>query len=179
MRKLIITGAALVALAVPAVASASVNVDDAGNGFVGKGDVQTALGLANDAAMQALYKANGVHFTIGTERSLSTETVWKCGISATNWTQNSRTSTVHYAAASANATANTNNAGKLTNGWNIAGSAGGAFVGGEYTGAAFVGQCPAGKAFRGFLPHVFSETGSTAGLYVNGVALPNTPAPVL
>jgi hypothetical protein len=170
--KLAIASIAALALAVPAAANASVSVDDAGAGFVGKGDVQTALGLANDAAMQDLFKKDGIKFTMGTERSLSTETKWKCGTGT-----NSQTSTVRYSAGSANATANTNGAGKLTNGWNLAGSTGGMYLGGERTGAPYVGYCASG-AFGGFLPHVFSETGSTTGLYVNGVALPNTPVEV-
>src|SRR5689334_19463738 len=49
----IVVLAALAALATAAVASASVTVDASGNGFVGKGDVQTALGYKNDAAFQA------------------------------------------------------------------------------------------------------------------------------
>ena len=66
MRKFIIAGMALAMLAVPAAASASVNVDDSGTGFVGKGDVQDALGLANDAAMQdPVQEGNGVKFTTG------------------------------------------------------------------------------------------------------------------
>jgi hypothetical protein len=44
MRKLIILGASLMALAIPAAAIAGVAIDSAGKGFVGKGDVQTALG---------------------------------------------------------------------------------------------------------------------------------------
>jgi hypothetical protein len=53
MRKLFIIAASIAALAIPTVAFASVSVDASGNGFVGKGDVQTALGYKNDAAFQA------------------------------------------------------------------------------------------------------------------------------
>jgi hypothetical protein len=52
MRKLMIIAASIAALAIPTAAMASVTVDGNGNGFVGKGDVQTALGYANDAAFQ-------------------------------------------------------------------------------------------------------------------------------
>lgn len=60
--KLILVGGALVALAVPSVASASVDnyLPEAGTGFVGKGDVQTPFGW-NDQALQS--KASGVTFT--------------------------------------------------------------------------------------------------------------------
>lgn len=53
-----IIGAALAAVAAPALASWS--IDDGGLGFVGKGDVQLALGL-NNAQMQA--QASGLSFT--------------------------------------------------------------------------------------------------------------------
>ena len=56
MRKFIILAAALVALVVPTAAMAVVAVDaTTGYGVVGKGDVQDALGLANDEAMQKLF----------------------------------------------------------------------------------------------------------------------------
>src|SRR6476661_5999560 len=48
MRKLIIIAASIAALAIPAAALANVAVDN-GVGFVGKGDVQTALGWNNAA----------------------------------------------------------------------------------------------------------------------------------
>ena len=51
MRKLIIIAAAIAALAIPTAAMASIAVEN-GTGFVGKGDVQTALGYKNDAAFQ-------------------------------------------------------------------------------------------------------------------------------
>ena len=54
MRRLIIIAASVAALAIPTAAMASVAVDASGTGFVGKGDVQTALGYGNgnDAAFQ-------------------------------------------------------------------------------------------------------------------------------
>ena len=48
----IVVLAALAALATAAVASANVAVDASGNGFVGKGDVQTALGYKTDGLFQ-------------------------------------------------------------------------------------------------------------------------------
>lgn len=53
MRKLIILAASIAALAIPAAGIASVAVDANGVGFVGKGDVQTALGGLNNARIQA------------------------------------------------------------------------------------------------------------------------------
>jgi hypothetical protein len=63
--KFIVVAGALAALAVPSAAMADVNVDANGDGFVGKGDVQTALGYANnntftDAdARSAVFTVNG------------------------------------------------------------------------------------------------------------------------
>ena len=81
MRKLIITAVAVMALtmAVAGTASAAVNVDDSGNGFVGKGDVQTALGGINDAAMQAMWDTpnhSGVEF-MSTFKTVK-DTSWNC-----------------------------------------------------------------------------------------------------
>ena len=56
MRKLIIAGMALAMLALPAAASANVAVDN-GVGYVGKGDVQNALSLKNDTALQDKFKS--------------------------------------------------------------------------------------------------------------------------
>jgi hypothetical protein len=66
MRKFIITGMALAMLAVPALASANVAVEN-GTGFVGKGDVQTALSYANDAAFQK--DALKAKFTVNGDRT--------------------------------------------------------------------------------------------------------------
>ncbi len=66
MRKILLGVVAAATIATPiamaSAANASVNIDNAGHGFVGKGDVQTVLGL-NNAKMQALVAANGVKFT--------------------------------------------------------------------------------------------------------------------
>jgi hypothetical protein len=166
-----ITATAITALiATAGAASASVNVTD-GVGFVGKGDVQTALHLSSDEAVQSLFKAGGIKFTMGTETSMSNETRWVCGSG-----ENSQTSTVRYGAATVTAVANTNNAGKLTNGWNLT-TTRGQYLGGERTGAPYVGYCASG-GFGGFLDNVFTNTGTTTGLKVNGVDLPNTPVEV-
>ena len=56
MRNLLITAgaASVLALAVAGPASAAVTIDSAGNGFVGKGDVQTALSMNNQALQKAV-----------------------------------------------------------------------------------------------------------------------------
>src|SRR5687767_8742538 len=68
MRKFIILGISIVALIVPTAAIASVAVDANGTGFVGKGDVQTALGGIDDAAMQKLFEDTQVKFTTSYNR---------------------------------------------------------------------------------------------------------------
>ena len=70
MRKLIILGISIAALAIPATALATVAVDASGNGFVGKGDVQTALGYKTDAPFQAANPASAT-FTINGDRNPS------------------------------------------------------------------------------------------------------------
>ena len=68
MRKLVILGASLMALAVPGPAArASVTIDAAGKGFVGKGNVQTALGY-NNAALQKAVDAKTLVFTARSRR---------------------------------------------------------------------------------------------------------------
>jgi len=55
------------ALAVPTVAQASVNVNDAGSGFVGKGDVQTAFGLNNNKMQDILVKDRNAYSFSGSQ----------------------------------------------------------------------------------------------------------------
>ena len=62
MRKIIMIAAGAMALAIPAAASASVTVNDAGVGFVGKGDVQSALGW-NNGQVQNPANWNSLAFT--------------------------------------------------------------------------------------------------------------------
>ena len=74
MRKFIILVAlaALGILATAAVASASVVVNSDGTISVGKGDVQNALGLKNDAALQDYVVAKGVTGVTFTDKSVTT-----------------------------------------------------------------------------------------------------------
>src|SRR5262245_61864548 len=69
---------ATMALAMAAIASASVTIDANGIGFVGKGDVQTALAL-NNAAMQTLVAANGVKFTYVKVDTYQVVNAWATG----------------------------------------------------------------------------------------------------
>jgi hypothetical protein len=166
MKKFIITGAALVALAVPAVASASVSVNDQGAGFVGKGDVQAALGLANDAATQDLFKKNGIKFTA--TYKMASESTWRCGDTTYS------NSTATFWARPLSMTANTNSAGKLTNGWDISG-VDSSYLSYSRSCEIFAGFCPnpAEQFVHGSLSTVNPNT--LSGLKVNGVDLPNTP----
>jgi hypothetical protein len=178
--KLIVVAGALAALAVPSVASANVAVDDQGVGFVGKGDVQNALGLANDQAIQHVFKSGGIKFT--TERTWSvdyTQTCAKVAIvnGAVKYVPTGTTHTVISAPVTqeAKSTANTNGAGKLSNGWTFTG-----FDGAETTGASTTTQqpvCPAGS-FVYSTDSQDSGYGPRGGLKVNGIDLPNTPVEV-
>ena len=182
MRKIItIVSLAAVALgtaaALAAPADAAVAVDETGTGFAGKGDVQDALGLANDAAMQSLFKAGGVTFTNGgsTGTQTITHTV-QCRTTAglntvtRNWViTNPFTDTV-----TVTAQANVNGAGKLTNGWNLTGDQATSRVLGK-TSSSFP-QCPIGQIGSIVSSGVAdSNVVTTSGLKVNAMALPNTP----
>src|SRR4051812_33459015 len=82
--KAAVVAAATTAIAVCTVtaAQASVTIDTSGKGFVGKGDVQTALGI-NNAALQKAVDAKSLVFTAQqpTTRSL-TQSVSQSGTQA-------------------------------------------------------------------------------------------------
>jgi hypothetical protein len=171
MRKLIITVAALAALAalvVPTAAMADVAVNDQGVGFVGKGDVQDALDLDNDAAIQTLFastnpKGAAIVFTKAAIEK------YAYSITCANGTKGTYTF-VTTSQSAVNAQANTNGAGKLTNGWNLTGL--GATVGNPVY--SFESPCgDGGFRFDSFTP---AHTTSSGDLMVNGIPLPNTPA---
>jgi hypothetical protein len=70
---------AAICLAVAGVALAVVTFNPAdGTGFVGKGDVQTALGL-NNAQMQGLIQSGGVSFTYVTKDTYEVVNAWATG----------------------------------------------------------------------------------------------------
>ena len=178
MRKFIIA-ARLATLAVPAVASANVNVNETGAGFVGKGDVQDALGLDNDAAMQPLFKPlRGVKFTTAYIKVDDNTLNCMKYVSGSGFVTTG--DTVHQIyrqtiTQDAKATANTNGAGKLTNGWNLTGFDGPISYGPQTN--VIEGTCPAGTFIGTTADQDFYNT-PRSGLEVNGIDLPNTPAPV-
>jgi hypothetical protein len=182
LRKLITLALSLVALAAVAVpfASATVAVTD-GVGFVGKGDVQTALGYANDAAIQQAVKDGRITF-IGGGYTLTTDkdTSWTCSDGST---QHHHFYTTTVAPGTVDAVARVNGQGKFTNGWDINGITTGTPT---TTGVGSDGNrfpsyaCPAGSFFTGMHVDQSHEYVPVEGLSVtNGiktVALPNTPA---
>jgi hypothetical protein len=179
MKKFLFTGMAIAMLAVPAAASASVNVDaTSGVGFVGKGDVQDALNLANDQAMQAQFKsAEGVKFT--TSYTKVDDNTLNCMkyVSSPVPSFVPTGDTVHQIyrqtiTQDAKATANTNGAGKLTNGWNLTGFDGPISYGPQTN--VIEGTCPAGTFIGTTADQDFYNT-PRSGLMVNGKPLPNTP----
>jgi hypothetical protein len=122
MRKIILGVLAATALAAPiataTAAHASVAVDN-GTGFVGKGDVQTALGYANDGAFQAAKPATAVFTVDGDRTNVSVDI--KC--QAANGTQRVKTLDLGYVAFNETAVTSTPkiSGGKVT-GYNLAGS---------------------------------------------------------
>ena len=171
--------AAIAVLATAAVASASVNVTD-GVGFVGKGDVQTALGYANDAAIQQAVKDGKIKF-IGGGYTLKTDkdTSWTCSDGST---QHHHFLTTTIAEGTVNAVARVNGQGKFTNGWDLNGISTGipTTTGVGSDGNRFPSYaCPAGSYFTGMNVNQSHEYTPGEGLSVtNGyktVALPNTP----
>jgi hypothetical protein len=175
MRKLIILAASIAALAVPTAAMASVAVDANGYGSVGKGDVQTALGGLTDAQMQTMHKADGVKFTTSYNRVADNTLNCMKYVSGSGFVTTG--DTVHQifttpVTQNAKATANTNAAGKLTNGWNLTGFDGPATDG--PTTSVIEGTCPSGSFVGTTANQVFTD--SPSSLKVNGIDLPNTPA---
>jgi hypothetical protein len=176
----IVVLAALAALATAAVASASVAVDSNGNGFVGKGDVQTALGYGsgNDTAFQK--DAAGVTFQYGDVAEISMAVVCTSD-DVTYVTQHNVLGTVT-AAKTVNFTTK-GDKGKVT-GYNLTGASGDA----TYTSSLDFSKqmaCPTGTHFSHYLnggtwdwdwnaPDSLTVTGwgASAG---NSAPLPNTP----
>ena len=176
----IVALAAIALFATTAVASASVSVTD-GVGFVGKGDVQTALGYANDAAIQQAVKDGRITF-IGGGYTLTTDkdTSWTCSDGST---QHHHFYTTTVAPGTVDAVARVNGQGKFTNGWDINGITTGipTTTGVGSDGNRFPSYaCPAGSFFTGMHVDQSHEYVPVEELSVtNGtktVALPNTPA---
>ena len=160
-------------LVIPTAAIASVAVDANGVGSIGKGDVQTALNLKNDAAIQDLFKKDGIKFT----RTFST-------VKDTSWSCTDGTVKHHYfntvSDDQLNAVAQTNGAGKLSNGWildggvSLYGPTTGFTTGDDGTGRFATYSC-AGHGSTIFSTMHVDQSHSFGDLKVNGVPLPNTP----
>jgi hypothetical protein len=165
MRKLIITGMAVAMLAIPAAASASVNVNE-GVGTVDKGDVQTALKWNNCDFDK---NVGSLKFTADAE--LVTDFTWSCYGSP---------EVIHQyftypATGAVKATEVKSSNGKQITGWNLTGMDYIARVGqGTITNS---GSCPEGS-FRYEIVGNSSSKTITGGLKVNGINLPNTPVAV-
>jgi hypothetical protein len=179
MRRLIILAGSLMALAIPTAAIASVSVNDQGVGFVGKGDVQTALGLDNDAAMQDKFKKGEIKFTTSyTKATDNTLACMKFGGPGEPVFVPIPGATVHVifttqVTQEPKVTANTNGAGKLTNGWTLNGLDGPVTYNET---SETIGTCPAGSiGATKTIDQKYTEN-ARSGLMVNGVPLPNTPA---
>ena len=158
--KIIIIAGALAALAVPSVASANVAVTN-GVGNADKGDVQSVLGWNNPAFDAG---ADSVSFT---DKTVSdTDHAWTCSDGSTHHSHWTFTITTPV-----KATAVKNANGKQITGWNLTGK--------DYAAMTFTQSgtpspshdCPAGSTVTG----ISQTPSSTSGLYVNDVALPNTP----
>jgi hypothetical protein len=183
MRKMriIVALAAAFALAIPAVASADAFVDSQGYGFVGKGDVQTTLGL-NDGELQTLF-ASDYPPQFGVRVVTTYDNYWACSDGSVRPYTTTVTSNQ-----SVNSIANTNNAGKLTAGWELTGLRGTAHsssvdnlpegtypAGWELT---YPLVCPHGTVLTDQRVNDDGYSTTTSTPYVNGILMANTPAEV-
>jgi hypothetical protein len=183
MKKIILGLVAAATVAAPIAltagsASALVNVTD-GVGFVGKGDVQNALGYANDAAIQTAVKNGKIKF-IGGGYTLTTDkdTSWTCSDGST---QHHHFYTTTVAVGTVNAVARVNGQGKFTNGWDINGTTTGTptTTSDSSDGNRFPSYACPGSTFTGMSVNQSHEYVPVEGLSVSDgvttVALPNTP----
>jgi hypothetical protein len=171
-----VAAAALTAVAFAGPASASVTVNADGTGFVGKGDVQTVLGL-NNAQMQN----TPVSFTMKSTTTQSFD--WTCvktmvtGNGTVKETRQERANVT-----TTDVTAVVSNVARVKNqitGYNLTG------LGATTTTSVVDGPAPqscpdASSGFELDPDSVVSGVPSTTnGFFVNGVSLPITPAPVV
>lgn len=168
-----ISALALVAILFTA-AYASVSYDPMTGGFVGKGDVQTLLGL-NNKGMQDLVKANGVVFTYESSVRYAGVCTWVTG----EGTRGEKTHNVDvnksFSVTSTIAFEN-KKTGQYT-GWFLAP----AVLTGQSGTVPVVGDpCHGNEGHDGtFSSVVLDEASSEGGLKVNGLSLPNTPVIVV
>ena len=190
MRKFIFIVAAIAALAISGVALANVTVNPDGTTSIGKGDVQTALGYANDAAFQADAKnitfslaPNTVHYVA--THYCSAQNVWQPGDPPMDIVQ-SDMGTIGTVSNTPNVQALKNGSGKVT-GYLETGVTPGAASALDYNMIDWSkwSTCPAGEHFMGWIDpqgNPFSTVtvpGSSILTVSNGVKqaqLPVTPA---
>jgi hypothetical protein len=183
--KFLVVGGAIAALAVPSIASANVAVDANGVGSIGKGDVQSTLGYANDPAFQAdaghitfSFAPSTVHYVA--THYCSAQNVWQPGDPPMDVFQ-SDMGVIGTVTNTPNVTAKITG-GKVT-GYVATGITPGVASPLDYSTVDWSkwSTCPAGEHFMGWIDpaHAFSTVTVPGVLQVsNGkitVALPNTP----
>jgi hypothetical protein len=158
-------------------ASASVAVTTNGSGWVGKGDVQNALGGINNAAIQTLVNNNEVKFTYTvTDTYLVTEE-WYTGPDKNRKQHEVTKDTTYVVDAMVASDARQVKGQKQWTGFNLSGFEGAPTIVGTVPNEGDITvvdpQNPGTNS-----DHIITEvtpTGSTGGLFVNGHPLPNTP----
>ena len=188
MRKIFLGLAAAAAIAAPIAlassASASVAIDDNGVGFVGKGDVLTALGYKNDAAIQTAVEKGEVTFSGGTATAEQVVVDYKMTCLGSSEFGHRLIVQPGTVSTSVTAVPRANGQGKFTNGWDLTGQSTGDFVPGPVSSRVLREVKPEGCLLFSNAgvtqPMTVTTTGdSTSELFVtNGVttvALPNTP----
>jgi hypothetical protein len=173
MKKYIVAMAALVALAVPTAAFATVTVND-GVGHVDKGDVQSALKWNNQD-----FDKNVGTLTFSRTMTRTTDNVWSC----TNGVGEQHAYRVTVMNQPMSKTEIKSSNGKQITGWDLAGAMPAPYAVISDTGTpANVLTCPAGSSLDFTKPLSINQIGvakytsyTYGGLTVNGVDLPNTP----
>jgi hypothetical protein len=172
------------------VASASVTANADGTTSIGKGDVQNALGYANDAAFQADAQAGKITFSLESDQSKTNYVGIKCApISDSGALDESQVHVLPGVEIGSSITPKTpnvialkNNQGKVT-GYTQTGVTTGAMVSGTYNYGLATRSCRTGEHFAGWVDagHVFeyvTVTGSPVLKVSNGLKtaeLPVTP----
>jgi hypothetical protein len=175
MRKFILVAATVASLAVPAAASANVSVTD-GVGYVGKGDVQSALKWNNGDFDKGV---GSLKFTASAEKVIA-----DYKMSCFNGSTGAIDSAVGHrfisqpGAATITPTPVLSSNGKQITGWNLTGQTSGFTAAGGATLRDV--PCPEGSFMYMNLGQgdLFGKTQITDGLKVNDIALPNTPVAV-
>jgi hypothetical protein len=167
--KFIIIGAALMALAIPSVASASVAVEN-GVGTVDKGDIQSALGWNNPAFDKGV---GTLKFTASAEKVIAD---YKMSCYGSDAIGHRIISQPGAATVTATPIYNAGN-GKQITGFNLTGQTAGFTATGN---ATLREEKPEGCLMFMNLGQgdLFGKTQITGGLKVNGIDLPNTPVEV-